>query len=188
MTMPLAKLFPTTDAAGFGGNDPGTGIGPAKDDELDGVLAELRASLDKLKIEVAAVAERHGEAVSKGVSAGAEQLRTEIRKAPGLALAVAAVTGVVVAIALTSTRPVEPEWRQTARRYQSGIRDDLDAIMTRARQAADDARASTSGLIPSVERLAQTLSQMDVNSTLAPAIEKGSTLLRSAWLSLTGNR
>ena len=187
MTTPQPKLFPTM-AAGFGGNEPMSRDGQTDETEMQRVLAELRITLDRLKYDVAIVAERNALAVSRSVSDGAEQLRGEIRKAPGIALAAAAVAGVLIAIAVTSGRPAEPAWRQTARRFQSGMREDMDALMTRARHVADDAKVSTSGILPSVERLAQTLSQMDVNSTLGPAVEKGSTLLRTAWQSLTGNR
>ena len=66
--------------------------------------------------------------------------------------------------------------------------NDTRRPLGRARNAAEDAKGTASGIMPSVERLVKTLSEMDVNSSLAPAIEKGSTLMRSAWQSLTGNR
>lgn len=188
MTTLQPKLFPAADAAGFGGNDPALAESQHRDDDMVQVLSELRTTLAKLRSDVAAVAERRAAAVATSVADGAEQLRGEIRKAPGIAIAVAALAGILIAVAVTSGRPQEPAWRQTARRYRSAMSDDVDALMAQASRVGGGVRDATSGLMPSIERLAQKLSEMDLNNQLAPALEKGSTLLRSAWQTLTGNR
>ena len=149
-------------------------------------LTELRATLERLTHDVALVAERRAAAAAKCVADGADGLRSGIRQAPVTSLAVAVVAGALLAVVLTTGRSAEPAWRQSARRYGSAMRDEMDAMMVGARRAADDARASTAGIMPSVERLAQTLAQMDVSSTLAPAVEKGSAILRSMWAAATG--
>ena len=186
MTTLQPKLFPTVTAAGYGDNDPSSSRSDVTDEHQMGVLAELRTTLDGLKRDVAIVAERRAADLSRGVADGAETLRTEIRKAPGISLTVATLAGALLAVALTSGRPSEPAWRHTARRYQSVAQDEMDRLLSRARHVANDARGSAAGIYPTVERLADRLSQMDIGGTLAPAIEKGSNLLRTAWLSLTG--
>ena len=187
MTMPAAQLFSVTDAAGFGGNDAKANGSHSQDDEMAS-LTELRAALGKLQSEVATMAERRAAEVAASVTDGAEQLRGEIRKSPGIAIAVAAMAGILIAVAVTSGRPAEPAWRQTARRYRTAMSDDVDALLAQASRVGGGARDAASGLMPSVERLVQKFSEMDVNNQLAPALEKGSTLLRSAWQTLTGNR
>ena len=186
MTTQQPKLFPTVTAAGYGGNDPSSARAELSEDDQMGVLAELRTKLDGLKRDVAVAAEYRAAALLQGVAEGADDLRREIRRAPGISLAVATLAGVLLAVALTSGRQPEQSWRQTARRYQSAAQDEMDRLLSRARHVADDARGSAAGIYPSVERLADRLSQMDIGGTLAPAIEKGSSLLRTAWLSLTG--
>ena len=188
MTTPLANLFPVVDAAGFAGNDTETAGSPHHDDEMALTLAELRQTLVKLQSDVANLAERRAAAVARGVADGSAFLQGEIRKAPGIAIAVAALAGVLVAVAVTSGRPAEPAWRQAARRYQSAVSDDMDALLARANRVGGGVREAASGLMPSVERLVQKFSEMDVNSQLAPALEQGSTVLRSAWQALTGSR
>ena len=186
MTLPQSLLFPA--AGNLGANGTVAGQGQAAESDLNLELSEVREILAKLKNDIAGIAERRAAAVTSGISYGAEQVRTEIRKAPVAAIAVAAIAGVLFGAALASRRPQEPMWRETARRYQNVVRDDVDALVARARSVAHEAQGASSRIMPSVERLAQTLSQMDVNGALSPAIEKGTTLLKSWWYSMTANR
>jgi ElaB/YqjD/DUF883 family membrane-anchored ribosome-binding protein len=189
MTTPQPKLFPSATGATPASNDTsGAYDAHGSDHEFTGTLSELRASLDKLKADVTSVAERRASAIAKSVTKSADQLAVEIRKAPGTSIAIATLAGVLLAVVITSGRPAEPTWRRTARAYQDQARGELDALMARARHVADDARGTASGIMPSVERLVKNFSEMDVNSTLAPAIEKGSTMMRTAWQAMTGSR
>ena len=185
MTTPLAKLFPVADVAGFGGGQDAVAPHEQHEDELAHTLAELRASLEKLKADVSSEAQRRAAAAAVVISDGADQLRGEIRKSPGIALAVAVVAGALVGVAVTRGRPVEPAWQQTARRYRSAMNDDVESLFARADKARSGLRDAASSLMPTIERLAQKLSEMD-GTQIAPALEKGSSLLRSAWQTLSG--
>ena len=181
MTTPQPILFPVAAS----GNQAESRTKLPIEDDTNGALEEIRATIEKLKDDVSTMAERRAMAVSNALSDGAEHLSGEIRKAPGAALVIAAIAGILVGIAVTRARPAPLTWHERALRLPAGIGEDWNSMTGRARGLVDDARSSAAGLLPSVERLAQTLSQMDVNSTLAPALEKGTTLLKTAWQSLT---
>lgn len=184
MPIPQVTLFPdVAEAARLGGN--GSMVG-SPEHAAEGTLQELRDMLERLKGDVAEVAARRARAVSQTVATGVEGLQGEIRKAPGTAVVVAVLAGVLIAVAVTSGRPTEPAWRTTARRYGTAMREDLDALLAKSSRVGSEARDAASGLVPTVERLVQSLSQMDVSSQLSPALEKGSSLLRNIWQSVVG--
>ena len=152
------------------------------------VLDDLRAQYEKLSNEVAAiVSERSGQAAQLAQD-GADELRSHIRSAPGTSIALAAFAGGLVAV-IAASRRADPTWqdsaRNTAHRYQAALRNaDINELADRLRQTAESSLASTrnqaAGIMPGLERLAQSLSSMD-SSTFGPAIEKGSSWLKAVW-------
>ena len=160
---------------------------PASQDD-QAVLAELRAQYEKLRNEVGTIVAERSEQAAQLAQDGADELRSYIRSAPGTSIALAALAGGLVAVIATSRR-ADPTWqdsaRNTAHLYQAALRNtDINELADRLRQTAESSLASTrdqaAGIMPGLERLAQTLSTMD-SSTFAPAIEKGTSWLRSVW-------
>jgi ElaB/YqjD/DUF883 family membrane-anchored ribosome-binding protein len=155
------------------------------------ILDDLRAQYDKLRDEVTAVISERTEQAARLARDGADGLRSQIRSAPGTSIALAVLAGGLIGVLLTSRR--ELTWgetaqnsvRDTAHRYQAALRNvDINDLAERLRRSADSTLSSTrdqaSGIIPGLERLAQSLSTMD-SSSFTPAIEKGTSWLKSVW-------
>jgi hypothetical protein len=191
MSTPQTVLFPAMESPSPVANDQGRDDGPgaAGTIDMDGILADLRTSVDQLTSDIARVTARTALAATDAISDGADGLRTEIRNAPGISLAVAVTAGVLLAIAVAPSRRDSRTWADVAR---GPTRDDVDAMLSRARMAARDtqeaASSTASSMASNIERLAQYVSQMDARSTLAPAVERGSELLRTAWRTFSGQR
>lgn len=151
------------------------------------LLDDLRAQYETLRHDVAAAVAHRAEQASQLAAEGADGLRSQIRSAPVVSLAIAAAAGGLIAVLLTK-RTRELTWQEKATSYGSSLRDvDMKQLAERLRRSADatyeTAREQASGIMPSVERLAQSLSTMDT-SAFTPAIEKGTSLFKSAWNSI----
>lgn len=192
------KLFPTdsqegylqvSNISGYKGSlaDQMSSMKTIEDHDAQAVLDDLRKQYETLRGEVASAVSLRAEQASKLAAEGADGLRSQIRSQPVASLAIAAVAGGLIAVLLTQTVR-EPTWQEKASRYGSSLRDiDLGNIAERLRNSADaaysSAREQASGIMPSVERLAQSLSAMDT-TTFQPAIEKGTSLFKSLWNSV----
>jgi len=148
------------------------------------LLEDLRVQFESLRRDVAATVAHRAEQAAQVAADGAEGLRTQIRAAPVVSLAVAAVVGGLIAVLLTQ-RSREPGWLERAASYRPslpdiGLKDAADRMRRSADATYESVREQASGIMPSVERLAQTLSTMDA-SAFTPAIEKGTSLFKSIW-------
>ncbi|MEQ1696344.1 MAG: hypothetical protein ABL901_10945 [Hyphomicrobiaceae bacterium] len=167
----------------------GTGVG-GHDDQA--ALDELRAQYEQLRGEVAAVVAKRTHQAAQLAQAGTDGLRSQIRSAPGTSLALAVIAGGLIAVLVTNRR-AERTWservqdtaRDAANRTQSAFHNaDINDLASRLRRSAESSFAQTreqaAGVIPGLERLAQSLSTMD-SSTFTPAIEKGTSWLKALW-------
>ena len=162
----------------------------ANDTDAQALLNDLRSQYESLRNDVSAAVAKRAEQASELAGQGADTLRTQIRSAPVASIAAAVLAGGVLAVLLVPRRP-EPTWRDTAVRYGNSLRDvDVAELANSLRRSADNtltsARDQAAGFMPSVERLAQSLSTVD-SSTFSPAIEKGTELLRSVWGKVSPN-
>lgn len=164
----------------------------AGDQENQAILDELRAQYESLREEVAATVSKRAQQAAQLAQDGAGELRSQIRSAPGTSLALALIAGGLVAVLITSRR-TEPAWteriqdsaRDAANRYQTAFRNaDFNDLAGQVRRAAESsyagARDQAAGMVPTIERLAHSLSTMD-SSSFSPAIEKGTSWLKAVW-------
>ena len=137
------------------------------------VLAELRASVNALAKEVAAITEHRARAAAENVAhaaeAGAEELRRGIRRQPVLAMAVAAAAGAVIALALVPRRtrrrsawdrlPSFDRWTPSITR--ADLHDLADNIQRSVSRAAGAAAAPVT---PAFERMVDAFSRADTSA------------------------
>ncbi len=184
------KLFADNAADGIDAASATANVGDGQDEQA--LLDELCVQYQTLRDEVAAVVAQRSQQAVQLAQAGADGLRSNIRSAPGTSIALAAIAGGLIAVLATSRR-VEPTWREAAQtsarnaahRAQTSLRSvDIDALADRIRHSAEssfsNARDQASGIVPGLERLAHTISTMDA-SALTPAIEKGTSWIKSVW-------
>ncbi len=144
------------------------------------VLAELRASVNALAKEVAAVAEQRARAAAETVvnaaDTGATELRRGIRRQPVLAMAIAAGVGALIAVAVVPRRvhhrsawdrlPSFDRWTPNVTR--ADLYDLADNIQRSVSRAASAAAAPVT---PAFERMVDVFSRADT-STLNNLAEK----------------
>lgn len=144
-------------------------------------LADLRRQVDELKRTLGDALERRTAQAAAGIHNGAEQLRHEIRGAPVVAVAIAALAGVLVAIAITQQRPPQTKWQYAQDQVRRAMPDiDMGALRERLADASTRVRDDAYGLLPSVEQLAQAVSRME-STSIAPMLDKGATFMRGIW-------
>lgn len=184
------KLFTGDAVDGVSG---GAAIDPAASGQDEQVLLDdLRAQYEALRDEVALVVSHRSQQALDLAHDSADALRSSIRSAPGTSIALAAVAGGLIAALLTSRR-AEPTWTDSVQTSAQKIAHrahgvwrspDIEALADRLRHSADNSIASAqgqvSGIVPGLERLAQTISSMDT-SAFTPAIEKSASWLKSVW-------
>jgi len=137
------------------------------------VLAELRASVNTLAKEVAAITEHRARAAAEKVASAAEagttELRRGIRRQPVLAMAVAAAAGAVVALAVVPRRrhprstwdrlPSFDRWTPNVTR--ADLHDLADNIQRSVSRAAGAAAAPVT---PAFERMVDAFSRADTSA------------------------
>jgi len=119
--------------------------------------------------------------VNEGINEGADQLATAIRKSPGLALGLAVIAGALVAVAVTQQRRPRSMVEKAGDSYRRAM-SELDGakLLARLEQTAASARDRASGLVPTIENLAQSLSRMEPGA-MQPIVDKGTAWARSLW-------
>ena len=154
-----------------------SGAVPASDDraaKLAEVRADLAALVDAVKKLAEARASQVKHAAIEGAEVGVDYARDTIRSHPIPAIAVAAVVGAAMAVALIPA----------ARRPPTARLGDWAPDITRANlgemaQGLQRSAASTgSSLLSVFERVVDSVSSIDPKSSLTPTIEKA-----TAWLS-----
>ena len=103
------------------------------DSEAQALLAELRVNFEALKKSAAEMTAEGAKRAGQVAHAGSEQLRTEIRRAPLIALGIAALFGVIIAVAISQPQANRSSYRQVLDRAKrnlpdfdlSGLRDNL---------------------------------------------------------------
>ena len=147
-------------------------------DDRAAKLAELRADLAALVADVKRVAEARAsqvkDAAIDGAEAGVDFARDTIRSHPIPAIAIAAVVGAAIAVALTPA----------LHRSRTARLADWAPHITRANlgemaQGLQRSASSTgSSLLSAFERVVDSVSTIDPKSSLTPTLEKA-----AAWLS-----
>lgn len=159
-------------------------LGPqtsGRDPAHSATLADLRSKVDELKHTLATAIETGAKQVERRVDEGAEQLRGEIRRAPGLALTIAVVAGALVAIAITQRHQPQSRVERYAEPYRRAFADlDIADLRARAHRAASSAGERLNGLIPTIDQLAQSLARMEPAS-IQPMLDTGKTWVRDLW-------
>lgn len=137
-------------------------------------VSELRKTIDGLAKDIAAVAEKQAHNAKETVEAGASTVRRNIRRQPGLAMGVAAVTGAVLAIALVPRRASRrssasswADWSPVTRADLHDFADGMQRSMTRAMRSVNSVP-----LTSSLERVADALTKADQNAGVSSALEK----------------
>ena len=154
----------------------GDGLGPDQ-----AVLAELRKDLGVIVADLAKVVEERvaqaKAAAIEGMDQGLEAARSTIRTHPVSAIAVAALLGAGLAVALTSA--AQPT-RDASRLATWSPPTSRDEFMQRARsmQSSVSQSSTLSSLVSAFERVVESVSTIDPKSSLTPALEKAGT-----WLS-----
>ena len=142
-------------------------------------LHELRQTLAALSEEVTLFTRRNVAAAVNSANEAAAPIRVQIRQAPLASLAVAAVGGVLLALAVTAlTARRETNYGRATRYLSEHTGFDVPGYADRLRGAATWARDAGTGLLPHVERLATQLSRMDSGETIKSAVDHAST-----WMS-----
>ncbi len=160
---------------------PQTGLrGDSIDDETE--FAALRAELAEVVAQLqAVVADRAGRAAAaaaQGTERALEGLRDGVRSNPMLAVGIAVVIGAAIAVVfvprgmLTGRSPVVRPGDWSLENLSNRASTTQAEIERLARSAyAQVPRASS--LLPSFERMIDSLASLDSNGSLAPAIQKG---------------
>ena len=194
MTQAQPKLFPSganDDFAKSSGDSApsvfSTDVEKPMDD-AERILADLRAEFEHLSSQVSSALRHQAELVSRGVTFGADRVADEIRREPVIAIGLATLFGVLVGFVVTHSASGEPTWQDTANRYQNEMKRELDTLLAKAQAVSREAQNSASGFMPTVERLVQNLSQMDVGSSIGPSLDKGASLFKSVWNSMIAPR
>lgn len=130
-------------------------------------LADLRNSLAAIAKEVASIAERRAkgarEAAMSAAEAGTDELRSDIRRQPVIAMVVAAAAGAAVALAFVPRSSARSSrWDRsmptTTRADLYDIAENLQRSLSRA------AGAAAAPVTPALERMVDTLSRADASS------------------------
>jgi hypothetical protein len=144
-------------------------------------LVELRAIVDEVKQTLATAIQERARNVERGVDKGADYLRGEIRRAPGMALGIAVIAGALVALAISQPRRPQSLFERYGEPYRRAYNDiDLAGVRARVEKTAASVGERASGLIPSIDQLAQSLARMEPAS-IRPILDTGKTLVRDLW-------
>jgi len=148
-------------------------IGTDKSGEAT-ALAELRESVNEIAGELSKVAERRTRAARETAEAGADALRGTIRRQPTISVAVAALAGAVLAVAVVprwSTRSArDAGWRAWAPSVpvtRSELHDVAEGIQ-RSLARATNAMPLTS----SFERLLEAVTKIEPSASFNSTLEK----------------
>ena len=155
-----------------------SGLTHGMDDDRVAKLAEIRAELTSLVADVTKLVESRAtqvkDAAIQGAEAGIDVARDTIRSHPIPAIAIAAVLGAAIAVALVPT----------SRHSRSSRLTDWAPDLSRAHlgemaQGLQRSASSTgSSLLSAFERVVDSVSTIDPKTSLTPTIEKA-----AAWLS-----
>ena len=173
------KLFPT-------GEQEDKSMGPHDDVDVHSALEALRNEMEQLKTSVSDFATRQAQQARAFAGESTEQLKGSIVRNPATALGVALFLGVGLGLLLTSPRR-EKNWSDTLEDYRKSVPDvDVRKLLAKLqRQASDATESATSSFMPSLERLANSISSIDTEDTVGPALEKGTNWIKSVWKSFT---
>jgi ElaB/YqjD/DUF883 family membrane-anchored ribosome-binding protein len=148
-------------------------------DDTSAKLAEVRAELAAVVAEFKSVVEaRSAQAtvvVAEVAEVGLDFTRETIRSHPLPAIAVAAVAGAVIGLALL---PVSPSAhpRRRAEWVPDAIQPHLDRKLEAVQRSAE---SNGSSFLSAFERVVNSVSSIDSKSSLTPTLEKAATWLNS---------
>jgi ElaB/YqjD/DUF883 family membrane-anchored ribosome-binding protein len=165
--------------------DPSLGGAPQDESQDRDVLAELRGDLAAIVADLTKVVEARSAQAKVVADQGLEAARDTIRTHPVMAIAVAALLGAGVAIALTSA----PRRSRAASRISDWIPPVPRAAvmhMADGMQHAAVQSSTLSSLASAFERMVEQLSTIDPKSSLTPALEKAGSWLNSVRSAMGG--
>lgn len=154
-------------------------------DDRSARLAEVRADLVTLVADVKRVVEARAsqvkDAAIDGAEAGVDFARDTIRSHPIPAIAIAAVVGAAIAVALTPAvqkpRSRLPDWAPDITRTNLG---------EMAQGLQRSASSTGSSLLSAFERVVDSVSTIDPKSSLTPTLEKAGAWLSSLRATMSG--
>ena len=154
-------------------------------DDRSARLAEVRADLAALVAEVKRVAEARAsqvkDAAIDSAEAGVDYARDTIRSHPIPAIAIAAVVGAAIAVALT------PAVQKPRLRMVDWAPDITRANLGEMAQGIQRSASSTgSSLLSAFERVVDSVSTIDPKSSLTPTLEKAGAWLSSLRATMSG--
>lgn len=195
MTSAQPQLFPNGTKEDYAMPISGAESGPSTkpegnaDENAESLLKELRLEFEKLSRQASDVIERGSNGLYVGMKTSVEHVADEVKREPLVALGLATLLGIVVGLAVTHKATPTQSWTDNARHYAASANDEISELLARARSAASrGTHDATSRMMPTVERFAQNLSQMDVGASIGPSLNKGAAVIKSLWDSVTASR
>jgi ElaB/YqjD/DUF883 family membrane-anchored ribosome-binding protein len=140
-----------------------------------GALAEMRERLGEITSDLSKVAERRTRAARRSVEAGADTMRTTIRRQPVISVGIAALAGALLAVLVVPRAgPARStsRWSDWAPVSRADLREFADTVQRTMARSMSAVPVSSS-----LERLVDAVSRVDNSAGLSSTIEK-----IGAWL------
>lgn len=138
-------------------------------------LDELRERVGEIAADLSKVAEQRTRAARQSVEAGADNLRSTIRRQPAVSVGVAVLAGALLAVLVVPRKSAASEktrwtdWSPVTRADFHDFADTIQRSMSRSLNAVP--------VTSTLERLAETVSRVDNGAGISSAVEK-----IGAWL------